>query len=308
MPLIRDLITLTKPRVVSLLLLTAVAPMFITDRGLPSLALVGWVLLGGFLMAGGANAINMWFDRDVDTAMGRTRHRPVAAGRIAPALALLFGLTLGAVAFALFWRFANPLTAWLALSGLLFYVLIYTLWLKRSTPQNIVIGGAAGAFPPLIGWAAVTGEIGLAALYLFAIIFYWTPPHFWALALVKKDEYARAGIPMMPVVQGAHRTKVQMLAYSIMLVPLTVLPWLSGTQGGLYAIAAVLLGARLIWYCVMLLREPEVTPLAWRMYKYSLVYLAVLFLAMGADRLLPFGHIQNPVELVLVRSSAEHHH
>ena len=307
MPLIRDLITLTKPRVVSLLLLTAVAPMFITERGLPPVALVGWVLLGGFLMAGGANAINMWFDRDVDTAMGRTRSRPVAAGRIAPALALVFGLTLGAVAFALLWRFANPLAAWLALAGLLFYVFIYTLWLKRSTPQNIVIGGAAGAFPPLVGWAAVTGEIGLAALYLIAIIFYWTPPHFWALALVKKDEYARAGIPMMPVVQGAHRTKVQMLAYSIMLVPLTVLPWLSGTQGGLYAIAAVLLGARLIWYCVKLLREPVATPLAWRMYRYSLIYLALLFVAMGADRLIPFAQIRQPVEMVLVRSSFGHH-
>ena len=307
MPVIRDLISLTKPRVVSLLLLTAVAPMFITDRGLPPVALVGWVLLGGFLMAGSANALNMWFDRDVDTAMGRTRNRPVAAGRIAPALALWFGLTLGAVAFGLLWRFANPLTAWLALAGLLFYVFIYTLWLKRSTPQNIVIGGAAGAFPPLVGWAAVTGEIGLAALYLFAIIFYWTPPHFWALALVKKDEYARAGIPMMPVVQGAHRTKVQMLAYSIMLVPLTVLPWLSGNQGGLYAIAAVLLGARLIWYCVKLLGEPVATPTAWRMYRYSLIYLALLFVAMGADRLMPFGHIVQPVEVVLVRSSGLHH-
>jgi protoheme IX farnesyltransferase len=200
------------------------------------------------------------------------------------------------VAFALLWRFANPLSAWLALSGLLFYVFIYTLWLKRVSPQNIVIGGAAGAFPPLVGWAAVTGEIGLASLYLFAIIFYWTPPHFWALALIKREEYARAGIPMMPVVQGAHRTKVQMLAYSIMLVPLTVLPWLSGTQG-----------ARLIWYCVRLLREPVATALAWRMYQYSLAYLALLFVAMGADRLLPFGHLQKPVELVLVRSPAEHH-
>lgn len=304
MTLLRDLVALTKPRVVSLLLLTAVAPMFITDRGLPPVALVGWVILGGFLMAGGANAINMWFDRDVDTLMGRTRFRPVAAGRLAPGAALLFGITLGAVAFALLWRFANPLAAWLALAGLLFYVFVYTLWLKRASPQNIVIGGAAGAFPPLVGWAAMTGQIDLAAVYLFAIIFYWTPPHFWALALIKRDEYARAGIPMMPVVKGAHRTKVQMLAYTIMLVPLTILPWLSGTQGLLYVVAAALLGARLLWYCFQLLREPAPMPLAWRMYKYSLVYLALLFVAMGVDRALPFGHLRIPVELVLVRDAA----
>ncbi len=307
MSLSRDLLALTKPRVISLLLVTAVLPMFITGRGVPSLALVGWVLLGGFLMAGGANAINMWFDRDVDTVMTRTRQRPVAAGRLAPGAALGFGITLGATAFLLLWRFANLLAACLALAGLLFYVFVYTLWLKRSSPQNIVIGGAAGAFPPLVGWAAVTGEIDLAAIYLFAIIFYWTPPHFWALALIKRDEYARAGIPMMPVVHGAHRTKLQMLGYTIMLVPLTVLPWLSGTQGALYAIAAVLLGARLLWYCVKLLREPDPTPLAWRMYQFSLVYLALLFLAMAVDRLVPFGQIRAPVELVLVRDSGHQH-
>jgi protoheme IX farnesyltransferase len=259
-------------------------------------------------MAGGANAINMGFDRDVDTVMTRTRQRPVAAGRLSPGGALLFGITLGATAFLLLWRFANPLAACLALAGLLFYIFVYTLWLKRSSPQNIVIGGAAGAFPPLVGWAAVTGEIDLAAIYLFAIIFYWTPPHFWALALIKRDEYARAGIPMMPVVHGAHRTKLQMLGYTVMLVPLTVLPWLSGTQGALYAIAAVLLGGRLLWYCVKLLREPEATPLAWRMYKFSLVYLALLFLAMAVDRLVPFGQIRAPAQLVLVRSSEGHRH
>jgi len=310
MSLPRDLLALTKPRVVSLLLLTAVAPMFITDRGLPAPALVGWVLLAGFLMAGGANAINMWFDRDIDGVMSRTKARPVATGRLAPIAALGFGLGLGALAFAIFWKFVNPLAAWLALAGLLFYVFVYTLWLKRSTPQNIVIGGAAGAFPPLVGWAAVTGQIDLAALYLFAIIVYWTPPHFWALALIKKDDYARAGVPMMPVVQGARRTKVQMLAYTIMLVPLTILPWLSGTQGALYAITAALLGARLLWYCLRLLKqvEPASTPLAWKMYKYSLAYLALLFVAMGVDRYISFGHLRPPVELVLVRESTEHKH
>jgi len=309
MSLPRDLFALTKPRVVSLLLLTAVAPMFITDRGLPAPALVGWVLLAGFLMAGGANAINMWFDRDVDTVMARTRLRPVASGRLAPPAALAFGLALGLAAFLLFWKFVNPLAAWLALAGLLFYVFVYTLWLKRSTPQNIVIGGAAGAFPPLVGWAAMTGQIDLAALYLFAIIFYWTPPHFWALALIKKDDYARAGIPMLPVVQGERRTKVQMLAYTIMLVPLTIFPWLSGNQGALYAITAALLGGRLLWYCVQLLRQtsPGATPLAWRMYKYSLVYLALLFVAMGVDRYFSFGHLRPAVELVLVREPNHQH-
>jgi protoheme IX farnesyltransferase len=313
MSLPRDLLALTKPRVVSLLLLTAIAPMFITDRGLPSPALVGWVLLAGFLMAGGANAINMWFDRDIDVVMSRTKARPVAMGRLAPLAALAFGLALGGLSFAIFWKFVNPLSAWLALGGLLFYVFVYTLWLKRSTPQNIVIGGAAGAFPPLVGWAAVTGQLDLAALYLFAIIFYWTPPHFWALALIKKDDYARAGVPMMPVVQGARRTKVQMLAYTIMLVPLTILPWLSGTQGALYAITALLLGARLLWYCVALLKQTGATPtpLAWKMYKYSLAYLALLFVAMGVDRYISFGHLRPPVQLVLVRearAATEHKH
>ncbi len=299
MSLLTDLVALTKPRVISLLLVTAVAPMFITDAGLPSPALVGWVLLGGYLMAGGANAINMWFDQDVDTIMGRTRLRPVPSGRISAGASLLFGITLGAAAFALFWRFVNPLSAWLALAGLLSYVFVYTLWLKRWTPQNIVIGGAAGAFPPLVGWAAVTGRIDLAAIYLFAIVFYWTPPHFWALALMKRDDYALAGIPMMPVVQGGHRTKLQMLSYTIMLIPLTILPWLSGTQGMLYAIVALLLGARFLWYCIRLFKEPEKSPMHWQMYRFSLAYLALLFLAMGVDRALPFGHLREPVGLVL---------
>lgn len=298
--LLRDLILLTKPRVISLLLVTAIAPMFITDRGLPPLGLVLTVLVGGYLMAGGANAINMWFDRDIDTVMARTKARPVAAGRVSPAVAVVWGLALGAVAFALLWRFANPLAAWMALGGLLFYVFIYTLWLKRWTPQNIVIGGAAGAFPPLVGWAAMTGQIDLTAIYLFAIIFYWTPPHFWALALIKRDDYARAGIPMLPVVKGSHTTRLQMLAYTIMLLPLTVLPWLSGTQGGLYLIAALLLGARLLWYCVQLLRETAPSGTAWGMYKYSLLYLALLFVAMGVDRALPFWQLRAPIELVLI--------
>jgi len=297
--LIRDLIALTKPRVISLLLLTTVAPMFITDRGLPSAALIGWVVLAGYLMAGGANAINMWFDRDIDVTMARTKLRPVPSGRLQPGAALLFGITLGAIAFALFWRFVNPLAAWLALAGLLFYVFVYTMALKRWSPQNIVIGGAAGAFPPLVGWAAMTNSLDLAALYLFAIIVYWTPPHFWALALIKERDYANAGVPMMPVVKGARETKIQMLVYTLMLLPLTILPTLAGTQGLFYAAVAVLLGGRLLWYCFRLLRESGVTPTAWRMYKYSLLYLALLFTAMGIDKHLPFGH-RAPAPVIVI--------
>jgi protoheme IX farnesyltransferase len=297
--MLRDLITLTKPRIISLLLLTTVAPMFITDRGLPPLSLIGWVMLAGYLMAGGANAVNMWFDRDIDQRMARTKTRPIPAGRIPVGAALFFGLALGASAFAIFWYLVNPLSAWLALAGFLFYIFIYTVWLKRSSPLNIVIGGAAGAFPPLVGWAAMTNQIDLAAIYLFAIVFYWTPPHFWALALIKQADYAKAGIPMLPVVKGEHHTKLQMLGYTLLLIPLTLLPALSGHQGIFYAVAALLLGGRLLWYCVRLLKEPGVTGTAWKMYRYSLLYLALLFVAMGIDHALPFGHRAAPVKLEL---------
>jgi protoheme IX farnesyltransferase len=296
-----DLVTLTKPRIISLLLVTTVAPMFITPAGVPSASLVLWVVLGGYLMAGGANAINMWFDRDIDHKMIRTRLRPIPAGRIPASVGLAFGIALAVLAFAIFRYQVNPLSAWLALGGLLFYVFVYTIWLKRSSPQNIVIGGAAGAFPPLVGWAAMTGRIDLAAIYLFAIIFYWTPPHFWALALMKQGEYARAGVPMMPVVRGEARTKFEMLAYTLILLPLTIMPTLFGAMGTFYGVAAALLGARLLWYCIQLLREKSNGPVAWRMYRYSLVYLALLFVAMGIDRALPFGHRTNPPVLILDR-------
>jgi len=281
--LLADLIALTKPRIISLLLVTTIAPMFITTQGLPPLALIGWVLLGGYLMAGGANALNMWFDRDIDLKMTRTRLRPIPSGRLHAPVAFLWGLSLGGAAFAIFWFRVNPLAAWLALAGLVFYVGIYTMWLKRWSSQNIVIGGAAGAFPPLVGYVAMTGTLDLTALYLFAIVVYWTPPHFWALALIKQGEYAKAGVPMMPVVQGDHRTKLMMLGYTIMLLPLTLLPALSGEQGWLYGAVAILLGGRLLWFCVRLLREAGTTPMAWRMYKYSLLYLFLLFTAMGVD-------------------------
>jgi protoheme IX farnesyltransferase len=289
-----DLITLTKPRIISLLLLTTIAPMFITPAGMPSWSLIGWVALGGYLMAGGANAINMWFDRDIDDKMVRTRQRPIPAGRIAPGAALLFGLTLGAVSFTIFWTFVNPLSAWLALGGLAFYVLVYTVWLKRLSPQNIVIGGAAGAFPPMVGWAAMTGSLSLGALYLFAIIFYWTPPHFWALALNKQRDYGAAGIPMMPNVHGVHETKRQMLLYTLMLVPLTIMPSVVGITGLLYGLAAIALGARFVQLCWRVMREEGVTPTTWKLYKYSLSYLALLFVAMAADRWIPFGHRAPP--------------
>jgi heme o synthase len=298
--LIADLITLTKPRIISLLLVTTVAPMFITPAGLPPASLVFWVVVGGYLMAGGANAINMWFDRDIDDKMSRTRLRPIPAGRIPPPAALAFGIGLGLIAFAVFWFMATPLSAWLALGGLLFYVFIYTIWLKRSSPQNIVIGGAAGAFPPLVGWTAVTGRLDLAAVYLFAIIFYWTPPHFWALALIKRTEYARAGVPMLPVVHGERRTKFEMLAYTLILLPLTIMPALFGAMGAFYGVAALLLGLRLLWYCVRLLRESVSTPVAWQMYRYSLLYLALLFVAMGVDRALPFGHRPEPAKVLIL--------
>ena len=301
-PLIAEFIALTKPRVISLLLVTAVIPMFVTDQGLPSLSLVVTVLVGGYLMAGGANAINMWFDRDIDVMMSRTKLRPVPSGRLQPTTALVFGITLGMVAFGLLWTLATPLSAWLALGGLLFYVFVYTMGLKRSSRHNIVIGGAAGAFPPLVGYSAVTGRLDLAAAYLFLIIFVWTPPHFWALALIKKEEYARAGVPMLPVVAGDRYTKVQILLYAILLLPLTLTPTLFGAFGALYGAAALLLGLRFLWYAVRLLRSSSITPLAWRMYRFSLLYLALLFLAMGVDRNLPYG--SSPEVIILDQPDA----
>src|ERR1041384_4098687 len=250
-------------------------------------------------MAGGANAVNMYLDRDIDSQMGRTRLRPIPSGRMGPRAVLAFGVALATAATYILARFTNVLTAVLALAGFYFYVFVYTRWLKRTTPQNIVIGGAAGAFPPLVGWAAMTGSLDLTAVYLFLIVFYWTPPHFWALALIKERDYARAGVPMLPVVRGAHETKVQMLVYTLLLLPLTLLPALAGNQGLLYAAAAVLLGGRLLWYCLRLLKESAVTPTAWRMYKYSLLYLALLFTAMGIDKHVPFGH-REPAPAVLI--------
>src|SRR5213082_3232987 len=239
--LARDLVALTKPRIISLLLVTTIAPMFVA--GHPSWQLVLAVFVGGYLMAGGANAVNMYFDRDIDDRMARTRLRPIPSGRMQPREVLAFGILLSTAATWLFAQVANVLTASLALAGFYFYVFIYTRWLKRSTPQNIVIGGAAGAFPPLVGWAAVTGSIDLMAVYLFLIIFYWTPPHFWSLALNKQGDYGRAGVPMAPLVWGEVETKRQMIWYTLILIALTVLPWAMGALGLVYLVSALLLDA-----------------------------------------------------------------
>jgi protoheme IX farnesyltransferase len=281
---LRDLVSLTKPRIISLLLVTTIAPMFVA--GQPGWDLVLVVFIGGYLMAGGANAVNMYLDRDIDDVMSRTRLRPLPSGRMQPREVLAFGLLLATAATFLLARFANVLTAALALAGFYSYVFVYTRWLKRSTPQNIVIGGAAGAFPPLVGWAAVTGSLDLMAAYLFLIVFYWTPPHFWALALNKQRDYGRAGVPMAPLVWGETETKRQMLWYTVILLALTVLPWAMGALGLVYLASALALGGWLLRGVIRVVRAADHVQPAWSVYKYSLLYLALLFTAMVADRLL----------------------
>jgi len=275
-----DYLALTKPKVQSLLLLTTVATMYVA--GTPSVGLVLATCLGGYLSAGGAGAVNHFYDRDIDAQMARTASRPVPAGRIAPRAALWFGIALGALSFLWLSLVVNVLAAALALSGFLGYVLVYTVWLKRRTPQNIVIGGAAGAVPPLVGWSAVTGAVDPTALYLFAIVFYWTPPHFWALSLLMKDEYARVGVPMMPVVRGEAETRRQIVLYTVLLSIVTLLPVLFGMFAALYAAAALALGAAFAVLAVRLQRAGDRRS-ALRLYLFSLAYLALLFCAMVAD-------------------------
>ncbi|HEY5545548.1 MAG TPA: heme o synthase [Gemmatimonadaceae bacterium] len=277
-----DLVMLTKPRIISLLLVTTAAPMFIA--GSPSWLTVLLVMVGGYLMAGGANAVNMYIDQDIDDRMARTRLRPIPGGRMTPRAVLAFGLALAVAATWLLARYVNVLTATLALGGFYFYVFVYTRWLKRTTPQNIVIGGAAGAFPPLVGWAATTGTVDLTAIYLFLIVFYWTPPHFWALALLKQADYGRAGVPMAPVVWGERETMGQMLWYTILLIALTVLPVAYGAFGAIYLVSALALGGALLWGVIRMRRAKPWTAAAWWVYKYSLLYLALLFVAMVIDK------------------------
>jgi protoheme IX farnesyltransferase len=279
---VRDYLTLTKPKVQSLLLFTTVTTMYVA--GDPSLGLILLTCLGGALSAGGAGAINHAVDRDIDRTMARTATRPVASGRISPGAAIAFGLILAAASFLLLSLTVNPLAASLSFSGFVGYVGVYTLWLKRRTPQNIVIGGAAGAVPPLVGWAAATGNLTLPALALFAIVFFWTPPHFWALSLLMKDEYAKAGIPMLPVVRGEAETRRQILLYTVLLYAVTQLPFCAGGLGIAYVIPSILLGAAFIYCAARLMRSGD-RRWALRTYLYSLSYLALLFLAMAvADR------------------------
>jgi protoheme IX farnesyltransferase len=279
-------IQLTKPKVMSLLLATTATAMVIAARGMPDLGIFAATLIGGALMSGGAGAINHYVDRDIDPLMGRTAWRPIPSGVISPRNALVFGILLAVLASAVFIAFVNPLACFLAILGLLGYVFIYTLWLKRSTPSNIVIGGAAGAIPPLVGWAAVTNEIGsLTAWYLFAIIFFWTPPHFWALSLLIRQHYERAGVPMLPVVRGEDETRRQIVLYSILLVVLTLVLSPFGMMGGIYFAAAVVLGALFIRDALRLWRHAT-REAARRLYLYSMLYLFALFAAMAVDRVI----------------------
>ena len=275
-----DYFDLTKPKVQSLLLLTTVTTMEVA--GDPSVSLVALTCLGGYLSAGGAGAINHYWDRDIDARMGRTANRPVPSGRVSPAAAVRFGLGLQLASFLLLSLTVNVLAASLALGGFVGYVGVYTMWLKRRTPHNIVIGGAAGAVPPLVAWAAVRGSLSWTAIYLFAIVFYWTPPHFWALSLLMKDEYAEVGVPMLPVVRGERETRRQILLYSLLLYAVTQLPFCAGGFGVVYLIGSIVLGLAFLAGAWMLYRRADRRS-AVRLYLFSMVYLALLFATMVAD-------------------------
>ncbi len=279
--LLSDYVELTKPKVQSLLLLTTIATMYIA--GDPSALLVALTCLGGYLSAGGAGAVNHWFDRDIDVRMTRTASRPIPSGRVSPRAALTFGCVLAALSLLELSLAVNPLAAALSFSGFLGYVFVYTVWLKRRTPQNIVIGGAAGAVPPLVGWAAVTGSVSGTAVILFFIVFFWTPPHFWALSLLMKDEYGKVGVPMLPVVRGETETRRQILLYSVLLYAVTQLPFCAGGFGVVYLVASLALGVGFLAGAVRLYRRADRRS-ALRLYLYSLAYLALLFCAMVADR------------------------
>ena len=280
----RDLVMLTKPRIISLLLVTTLIPMFLAGESAPGGMLILWVMLGGFLAAGGANTINQYIDRDIDHVMLRTKLRPLPGGRMTPLQVLGFGVALSAASFLLLAFTVNLLTAALALGGILFYVFIYTGFLKRRSMQNIVIGGAAGAFPPLVGWAAVAGELSLLPILLFLIVFYWTPPHFWALALRRQKEYGVASVPMLPVVAGERETHRQIVLYSVILFVVALAPALLGLLGPIYLVAALALNGLFLQQAIAIWYMPSAN-IIWRLYKYSLLYLALLFLAMGVDRL-----------------------
>jgi protoheme IX farnesyltransferase len=279
-------VALTKPRIIELLLVTTVPAMVIAAHGIPPLGLVLWTLVGGALAAGSANAINMYLEQDIDLLMMRTRRRPLPAHQVDPENALVFGLALGVIAFAELALLVNLVSAFLALVAILFYVVIYTMLLKRSTPQNIVIGGAAGALPPVIGWAAVTGDITLPALLLFAIVFYWTPPHFWALALRLRHDYRSAGVPMLPVVRGVPETTHQIALYSVLMVALTLVFFVVARMGLVYLAGALVLGGLFLFQAFAMWREGT-DRRAVRLYKYSISYLTALFAVMIVDVFVP---------------------
>jgi protoheme IX farnesyltransferase len=277
-------LALTKPIVVALLLTTTLAAMIVGAGAWPGGTLVLWTLFGGALTAGGASALNQFIERDLDGRMARTSRRPLPQGTISPRKALVFGLLLSVLGLLVLWTQVNLLSAIMALVGWIYYVLFYSLILKPTTPQNIVVGGGAGAIPPLVGWAASTGELTMPAFFLFAVVFFWTPPHFWALALLKHRDYARAGVPMMPVVMGEVETRLHILLYSIQLVALSILLPVSQLGGGLYLLAALSLGGGFIWYAWKLYRVGG-NLLAWKMYRYSSTYLALIFSALVLDTL-----------------------
>ena len=277
---VSDYIELTKPKVQSLLLFTTITTMEIA--GDPSVGRIALACVGGYMSAGGAGAVNHWYDRDIDGRMERTASRPIPSGRVSPGAALSYGCGLAVGSFILMWLTLNLLAASLAFAGFLGYVGVYTIWLKRRTWHNIVIGGAAGAIPPMVGWAATRGSLSWTAVYLFAIIFYWTPPHFWALSLLMKDEYAKVGVPMLPVVRGEAVTRQHILLYSLLLYAVTQLPFCAGVFGGIYVVASVLLGVVFVVLAALLFRRRDRAS-ALRLYLYSLAYLALLFGAMVAD-------------------------
>ncbi len=281
-------VALTKPRIIELLLVTTVPTMVVAQRGLPSLWLMVVTVIGGTMAAGGANAINMYVDRDIDAVMKRTKNRPLVTGVIEPRNALIFAIALEALAFVWLWALVNLLSAVLAVAACLFYVFVYTLWLKRRSASNIVIGGAAGAVPVLIGWSAVTDRLDWAPILLFAIIVYWTPPHFWALAIRYKDDYSAADVPMLPVVQSFHKTAVRILIYTLLLWGLTLLFAPVAGMGPIYLVAAVVLGAVFAAMAVQLLRS-EGKGTEMRLFSYSITYITLLFAAMAVDSLVRGG-------------------
>jgi protoheme IX farnesyltransferase len=281
---IRGYIALTKPRIIELLLVTTVPTMVVAERGLPSLWLVVATVLGGTLSAGGANAINMYVDRDIDRLMQRTQNRPLVTGVVHPRGALIFAVSIEVIAFVWLWAFVNLLSAALAVSACLFYVFVYTLWLKRTSKSNIVIGGAAGAAPVLIGWSAVTNQLDWAPVVLFGVIFYWTPPHFWALAIKYKDDYQAADVPMLPVVASLRTTAVRILVYTLVLWALTLLFAPVAGMGVLYTVSAVVLGAIFTAMAVSVLRTPT-TAKAMALFGYSITYVTLLFAAIAVDQL-----------------------